>query len=140
MIVDNFNDYHNQSSLLSNIHSFSLWKIYYCYDKKKQQKEKKNWTKILPLWQIWSTKFQSLFLEHDESFLLCVLYRYDYIWFIQMMAVIFHMWHWDREDPRLIDLMSGKVEEKKDTQQHLFSRGSFCPWMKYFLLHAYHEL
>lgn len=41
MIVDNFNDYHNQSLLLSNIHSFSLWKIYYCYDKNKQQKEKK---------------------------------------------------------------------------------------------------
>lgn len=38
--MDNFNDYHNQSLLLSNIHSFSLWKIYYCYDKNKQQKEK----------------------------------------------------------------------------------------------------
>lgn len=38
--MDNFNDYRNQSLLLSNIHSFSLWKIYYCYDKNKQQKEK----------------------------------------------------------------------------------------------------
>lgn len=138
MIVNNFNDYHNQSLLLSNIHSFSLWKIYYCYDKNKQQK-KKNWRKILPLWQIWSTKFQSLFLEHDGSLLLCALYSYDYLPFIQMMAVIFHMWHPDREDPRLIHLMSGKVDEKNDTL-HLFSRGSFCPRMKCFLLHTYHEL
>ena len=138
MIVDNSNDYHNQSLLLSNIHSFSLWKCT-TVTTKTNNKKKKNWTKILPLWQIWSTKFQSLFLEHDGSLLLCVLYSYDYLLFIQMMAVIFHMWHRDREDPRLIHLMSGKVEEKNDTQ-HLFSRGSFCPRKKCFLLHTYHEL
>lgn len=131
-------------SITVNLHCYQISTLFLCgkyttVTTKRNNKKKKNWTKILPLWQIWSTKFQSLFLEHDESLLLCVLYRYDYIWFIQMMAVIFHMWHRDREDPRLIDLMCGKVEEKKDTQ-HLFSRGSFCPWMKYFLLHTYHEL
>lgn len=41
--------------------------------------------------------------------------------------------------PKTHTLMSGKVGEKNDTQ-HLFCRGFFCPWMKYFLLHTYHEL
>lgn len=135
MIVDNFNDYHNQSLLLSNIHSFSLWKIYYCYDKNKQQKEKKlnkNLTFMANLeYKISKYKISWNMMNFCYSVSCTDITIFGWYKWWQLSSI------W--EDPRLIHLMSGKVEEKKDTQ-HLFSRGSFCPWMKYFLLHTYHEL